>query len=138
MLDELKIILKLSRLVMEHLVILLILIIKAFIQGSKKVIIKLLHILKMSFMSLKNSLFGEYEQENLTLENEEWHGIYCSVALLQTNYELNRITNKEKALEHITRLKNRCLEYKERYKSDMCSRQEQILNELENKMKSSH
>ena len=135
MLDELKIILKLSRLVMEHLVILLILIIKAFIQGIRKVIIKLWHILRKAFISMKNSLFGEIERENLTLESEEWHGIYCSVALLQTNYELGKLTNKEKAMQHITRLKNRCLEYKEKYKSDMCNRQEQILNELENKMR---
>lgn len=135
MLDEIKIILKLSRLVMEHLVILLILILKAMIQGIKKGIIKLWHMLKRTFISLKNSLFGEIERENLTLENDEWHSIYCSVSLLQTNYELGKLTNKEKALQHITRLKNRCLEYKEQYKSDMCSRQEQILNELENKMK---
>lgn len=136
MLDELKIILKLSRLVMEHLVILLILIIKTMIQGIKKALIRLWHIMKKAFISMKNSLFGEIEKENLTLaENEEWHGIYCSVALLQTNYELGKLTNKEKALQQIKRLKNRCKEYKERYKSDMCTRQEQILNELENKLK---
>ena len=135
MLDELKIILKLSRLVMEHLVILLILILKAMIQGIKKAIIKLWHILKKAFISLKNSLFGEIERENLTLENDEWHGIYCSVALLQTNYELNKLTNKEKAIQTINRLKDRCKDYREKYKSDMCSRQEQILEELENKMR---
>ena len=136
MIDEIKIILKLLRLVIEHLVILLILILKALIQGFKRMIIKLWHILKGVFIGLKNQIFGEIERENLTLaENEEWHGIYCSVSLLQTNYELGKLTNKEKALQQITRLKNRCLEYKERYKSDMCNRQAQILEELENKMR---
>lgn len=132
---EIKIILKLSRLIVEHIIVLLILILKALIQGFKRMIIKVWHILKGVFISLKNSLFGEIERENLTLENDEWHGIYCSVSLLQTNYELGKLTNKEKAMQHINRLKERCLEYKEKYKSDMCSRQEQILNELENKMR---
>ena len=136
MLDEIKIILKLSRLVIEHLVILLILILKALIQGVKKAIIKVWHILKGVFISLRNAIFGEIERDNLVIEErEDWHSIYASVSLLHTNYELGRLTNKEKALEHIVRLKERCLEYKEKYKSDMCSRQEQILEELENKMK---
>ena len=136
MIDELKIIFKLLRLIVEHIIVLLILILKALIQGIKKVIIRLWHISKTIFINFKNRVFGEIERENLTLaENEEWHGIYCSVALLQTNYELGKLTNKEKALQQITRLKNRCLEYKERYKSDMCNRQEQILEELENKMR---
>lgn len=137
MIDEIKIILKLSRLIVEHIIVLLILILKALIQGFKRMIIKVCHILKGVCISLKSSLFGEYESENLTLEREDWYSIYCSVSLLHTNYELGKLTNKEKAMQHINRLKERCKEYKEKYKSDMCNRQMTILEELENKMKSS-